>query len=281
MYFSDYGNSVQLYRLQGENSGPVTLPVNGVGNWGSPGNGTNGIVQALARRGDNEYYVGGQFTSAGGVSTSNLAVYGPSGWGTIGGTNGQVLAIAVDENGGVYVGGDFSRIGGVPANNIAYWDGAAWNPMGAGTNGQVQAISIDENNRVYAGGSFETAGGSPANNIAYWENDSWSVLRNAGTGVDGTNNEIRVIEFDEAGNVYVGGNFDTAGGVTAPRIAFWNGSAWASLGSGTSGFVQAITITPSFIYAGGNFAIAGGQTVNRIARWVRAQSQMGAFEFRT
>ena len=59
------------------------------------------------------------------------------------------------------------------------------------------------------------------------------------------------------------------GGNLLPRIATWNGANWGTLGEGTSGFVQAIVVTPDYIYAGGNFAIAGQQTVNRIARWDR------------
>ena len=34
------------------------------------------------------------------------------------------------------------------------------------------------------------------------------------------------------GDLYAGGDFTTAGGVPAKRIAKWNGSAWSALGSG-------------------------------------------------
>ena len=33
-------------------------------------------------------------------------------------------------------------------------------------------------------------------------------------------------------NLYAGGDFTTAGGVTANNIAKWDGSAWSALGSG-------------------------------------------------
>ena len=36
-------------------------------------------------------------------------------------------------------------------------------------------------------------------------------------------------------NLYAGGYFTTAGGVTANYIAKWDGSAWSALGSGMSG----------------------------------------------
>ncbi|MCM4154379.1 hypothetical protein DHD05_22600, partial [Arenibacter sp. N53] len=87
------------------------------------------------------------------------------------------------------------------------------------------------------------------------------------------NNEVRAITIDVDGLVYVGGNFDAAGGNTAPRIAVWDGTNWGTLGTGTSGFVQAMAITQDYIYAGGNFAIAGNVTANRIARWDRSSLQ--------
>ncbi|MCM4150966.1 glucose dehydrogenase, partial [Arenibacter sp. N53] len=90
------------------------------------------------------------------------------------------------------------------------------------------------------------------------------------------NNEVRAITIDVDGLVYVGGNFDAAGGNTAPRIAVWDGTNWGTLGSGTSGFVQAMAITQDYIYAGGNFAVAGNNTVNRIARWDRASLRWDA-----
>ena len=38
--------------------------------------------------------------------------------------------------------------------------------------------------------------------------------------------------MDNAGNLYVGGDFTVAGDVPANNIAKWNGSSWSALGSG-------------------------------------------------
>ncbi|MEH6679300.1 MAG: PQQ-dependent sugar dehydrogenase [Sediminicola sp.] len=271
LYFSDYGTSKKLYRIVGGSSGPVTNPVNGIGTWANLGNGTNGVVEAIAAGSDGRMYVGGQFNNAGGNSVRNLATYHPNdGWASFGsGTNGKVNAIAVAPGGNVYVGGEFTEINGVSVSNIAVWNGSNWAAMGSGTDGPVAKIGIDGNGTVFAGGAFMNAGGTRSNNIARWNGTTWSALTDAATSTAGTNNEIRAIAFDENNVLYVGGNFDTAGGNSAARIARWNGSNWSGLGSGTSGFVQAIAITPNAVYAGGNFAQAGGQTVNRVARWNR------------
>jgi hypothetical protein len=66
--------------------------------------------------------------------------------------------------------------------------------------------------------------------------------------------------------LYAGGTFNIAGGVAAERIAKWNGSSWAPLGSGVSGGastnVMALVVHDDgggpALYAGGTFTVAGG-----------------------
>ena len=111
--------------------------------------------------------------------------------------------------------GNFTEIGGISANHIAVWNGNVWSPLGNGTNGPVAKISIANNGNVYVGGAFDTAGGITVNNIALWDGSTWSALTDADTNIAGTNNEIRSIAFDTANNLYVGGNFDAAGGKPA------------------------------------------------------------------
>ncbi|MFH0983157.1 MAG: hypothetical protein V2A79_16680 [Planctomycetota bacterium] len=74
--------------------------------------------------------------------------------------------------------------------------------------------------------------------------------------------------------LYAGGDFTTAGGVTASRIAKWNPGApgqWSALGSGMSSCVYALTVfddgTGPALYAGGIFTTAGGMASSYIARW--------------
>ena len=138
LYFSNYGNSVKIYKIVDQNSGPVTIQVNGVGAWVNKGvPGTNGIVEAIKNNGTDEFYVGGEFTTVSGVSANNLAKYTKSGgWEALGsGTNGKVNAIDVDSNGNIYVGGSFTQIDGVSVSNVAVWDGTTWSGLGSGTNG--------------------------------------------------------------------------------------------------------------------------------------------------
>ncbi len=79
---------------------------------------------------------------------------------------------------------------------------------------------------------------------------------------------VRALAVDGSGNLYAGGNFTTAGGVTVNYIAKWDGTSWSALGSGMNGTVYALAVDASGnLYAGGGFTTAGGVAANNIAKW--------------
>jgi len=67
-------------------------------------------------------------------------------------------------------------------------------------------------------------------------------------------------------DLYAGGQFTTAGGVPANRIAKWDGSSWSALGSGMNSTVLALAVVGSDLYAGGNFTSAGGKVSTYMAK---------------
>ncbi|MDQ3703952.1 MAG: S-layer homology domain-containing protein [Chloroflexota bacterium] len=93
-------------------------------------------------------------------------------------------------------------------------------------------------------------------------------------GVLGTNRTVSELEVSGS-NVYAGGVFTTAGGVSANNVARWDGIQWHPLGSGVSGNqnlnVYAIAVGGSNVYVGGTFNMAGGVSANNIARWDGSQ----------
>jgi len=91
----------------------------------------------------------------------------------------------------------------------------------------------------------------------------------------GLNGDCHSIAFDEDDNLYAGGEFMTADGVVAKRIAKWDGDIWSPLGAGFQGVsgggatVYAISddLTGK-IYAGGDFRELGDGTDFRwIGEW--------------
>lgn len=69
------------------------------------------------------------------------------------------------------------------------------------------------------------------------------------------------------GELYVGGWFTKAGGISVNHIAKWNGSTWSAVGSGVNGFIRTMIVYNGELYVGGGFDTAGGQPVLNIAKW--------------
>jgi hypothetical protein len=235
--------------------------------WAPVGLGINGQVNALVFNG-NDLYVGGEFTSAGGVAATNLARWdGTNWWAVGGGVNDVVYALTV-HGGKLYVGGAFSVAGGTTVKRIAQWDGSGWSALGAGLGnvGSVRAIAF-VGSEMYASGDFYflDAGLNTVRTIAKWDGANWSRLSgDLGTTSD-TAYALAVIGTD----LYVGGTFLTAGGVTAKRVAKWNGS-WSSLGTGiTASSVGVFTMLANGtnLYVAGQIAASGGVSTANISKW--------------
>jgi hypothetical protein len=255
--------------------------------WSSLGTGSsNGVsgggVYALAVVG-NEVFVGGVFTSAGGVSANRVARFNTQtntwsalGTGSSNGVNSDVNALAVVGN-EVVVGGSFTSAGGVSANYVARFNTQTntWSALTGSSNGvndEVRALAV-VGNEVVVGGAFTSAGGVSANNVARFNTltNTWSSL---GTGSsNGVNSDVNALAV--VGNeVVVGGSFTSAGGVSANRVARFNTqtNTWSSLGTGSSNGVSglavfALAVVGNEVVVGGSFTSAGGVSANRVARF--------------
>jgi|GEM_PF-1983603 len=239
--------------------------------WSALGTGMSAAVRALAFDGSGNLYAGGDFTTAGGVTANRIAKWDGTSWSALGAGVGGisypcVYALAFDGSGNLYAGGDFTTAGGVAANHIAKWDGSSWSALSTGMNLVVYALAFDGSGNLYAGGYLTTAGGVSANYIAKWDGSSWSAL---GSGMGGVlYPKVLSLICDSSGNLYAGGYFTAAGGVSANYIAKWDGSSWSALGSGIQrNNVDALAVDNSTnLYAGGEFMAAGNKASFYIAR---------------
>jgi len=117
-----------------------------------------------------------------------------------------------------------------------------------------------------------TAGGIAVNRIAKWDTltNTWSALiYNGIVGVD-----YLVLALTSIGtDLYVGGDFPTAGGIIVNRIAKWDTltNTWSALIYngiiGVESLVFALISIGNDLYVGGDFSTAGGIIVNNIAKW--------------
>jgi hypothetical protein len=158
----------------------------------------------------------------------------------------SVFALAVLGN-DLYAAGSFTTAGGVSANSIAKWNGSSWSALGSGMGFfpiPLCAGAAAGRRPVCEAGS-RNAGGSAANYTDKWNGSSWSPL---GSGMGGDYNYpfVYVSALAVSGSdLYAGGNFTTAGGKPANRIAKWNGSSWSALGSGMNNLVWALAVSGS------------------------------------
>jgi len=114
----------------------------------------------------------------------------------------------------------------VSANYVARFNPQTntWSALGTGSsngvNNWVWALAV-VGNEVVVGGNFTLAGGVSANRVARFntQTNTWSTL---GTGGQNGVNDV-VYALAVVGNeVFVGGGFTSAGGVSANRVARFN-----------------------------------------------------------
>ena len=75
---------------------------------------------------------------------------------------------------------------------------------------------------LIAGGEFTTAGGVTVNHIAKWDGVTWQALSGpSGVGTDNNVYDLAVYDSGSGPALYAGGEFTTAGGLGASRIAVW------------------------------------------------------------
>jgi hypothetical protein len=241
--------------------------------------------------------VGGRFASVVSEDAISIASWNGDRWSPLGAGIGPRLAADIhslviwdhdgDGPGGtsVVVGGAFTTAGGLAAPNIARWDGTSWSVLGAGTSSAVRGLTTwdpdgpgTEGVQVVAVGAFTTAGGQPAAYAARWDGSAWHAL---GSGLDGIATGVTTWDPDGAGPleriVVVTGQFSAAGGVSARRIARWDGDTWKSMGTGTVAPAPNISSVTAWdpdgdgpaaehVVVGGSFGEIGGITANGVAK---------------
>jgi hypothetical protein len=233
------------------------------GYWQGLGSGTNGYVDALGIY-KQRLFVGGFFSSAGGISATDLVEWNGANWFE------GVLAVPS------YVVTAFDTInkdllvGNSGGFTFTYVD-SAWGNYVNGIN-QVNAMCMFKDSLyevgykivypfyAYLGESF----------IGYF-----GVMRKAGsnyswakkakfTSVSATADLNCMAEYN--GYLFIGGIFDSINGSPMSNIVCWNGNTFLPVES-INGQVYALQVFDGKLYAGGLFDSAGGKPANNIACW--------------
>jgi hypothetical protein len=256
------------------------------------------FIRCFAEDADGNLYVGGDFSSIGGVTVGRVAKFEVANgtWSALEDpTFFEVSQRKGPNSGGVYaitVSGDYVYIGGHTFNssNAAYLYirrfnivTSTWESVGSGVNAKVSALTTDDVGNVYAGGTFTTAGGEVANFIAKWDGTNWSAIG------EGTNDEVLEILYSNE-NLYVAGRFTTVGdNIRSQGIAKYDGTSWQAMGKGVDNSriaqsVYGIAVdTEDNIYIAGYFDIrySDDERINHTAMfdgidWISMGSGLGS-----
>lgn len=264
--------------------------------WWTFGAGRPGPVHSLAQFDDGgglALFAGGE-APLGVLPADNIARWTGATWEIVGDTGANsavypptVRALRVFDDGEtvrLIAAGHFTHAGGVEVHHVAAWDGEDWASLGDGMAGTepvtVHSLIPFDDRRgpaLYACGRFTEAGESQAAFVARWNGDEWLPLR---AGLEGPSAlqtggyALTTFVADGRRGLYVGGEFDAAGGAGGRNVAHWDGDQWAALGDGqgVSGDVRALHVGTNaygepVVYAGGRFLSAGGVKTPSLAAW--------------
>jgi hypothetical protein len=281
-----------------------TAHATGPGGWGHIGHGAtagtaslDGSVFALNDDKPGGLFVGGNFTTAGGVADTNrVARWNGTHWNAVSTgsiTSGVVNAIAYDSTAGkVYVGGSFTNAGTNPdADFIAVSSGGGWatvcrngaTPLVTATVTALQIIG----RTLYVGGSFADGGGIPsADRLVACNMDTGDTSPTVDSAVHEFNGGINALAADSNGVLYAGGSFQNLEGNTqADHVAYMDGTGWHAMGSGggTCGcavddFVRSFLTIGTDVYVGTDSKdVAGIAKADNVVKWNgSAWSALGA-----
>ena len=124
--------------------------------------------------------------------------------------------------GDLIVGGHFASAGGVATpGNIARWDGASWHAVGSSDNTDLYSLAVSNGN-LFAGAPIWALPSGVTRGIARFDGAMWQPL---GTGLYppsySATPAARAL-LDHGGDLFVGGDFLTAGGLVSPYLARWS-----------------------------------------------------------
>jgi uncharacterized delta-60 repeat protein len=163
------------------------------------GNGTDGLITAVAVQPDDKVIVAGTFFTINGVSrpyVGRLTRFGgvDFAFNTGFGPNAPVNAIALQPDGKILIGGDFTNFNNITRNRVARLnaDGTLDNSFdpGMGPNASVYGIAVQPDGKILIVGDFGSVGGSARERVARLNSDgSLDASFDAGNLA---HNEVRV-----------------------------------------------------------------------------------------
>lgn len=180
----------------------------------------------------------------------------------------------------------YTTDGNVTTNYAGVWDGttgtSGWSTLDGGINsGYARGTHIVSSSRIYLYGSFSSIGStvtvSHGSNfsLAMWDGTKWNSVGTLGT----TSGVIHEVFYDVANDLlYAVGTFTSIYGVSANRVAVYNGTSWSALQGGSNSNLYSCAVDDNGdLYVGGAM---GGLTnssfvsnTSGAAKWDKSESE--------
>jgi trimeric autotransporter adhesin len=233
----------------------------------------DGPVYAVVADASGGFYIGGDFTTVGGIPRVRLARIRFDGSvdtsfipAVTAAPNDTVRALALS-GGTLYVGGEFTNIIRAPRNGLAALvptTGAinqSWNPNVTG--GAVRTLAVS-GPIVYVGGAFTNVGGLALTNLAAVDANDGAPLPAFNPAPDGP---VEALALQSSSLLFVGGSFTNIGGQARSNVAAvhpfsgqitpWNPSV--------DGPVYSLLIGTGALYVGGEFGTVAEEARANVA----------------
>jgi hypothetical protein len=218
--------------------------------WQIMSSGVSATPKVITVGPDGNVYVGGGFTTAGGVTVNGIAKWDGTSWSALGsgvsGGGAIVNCLMFDAAGNLYAGGSFTTAGGVSCANIAKWNGS-WSALGTGCNNAVYDMALSGNGNIWVVGSFT----APFNLVAIWTGAAWAA---GGLGIVGSGVLYTILVFGNDLFAYAAGQ--VLDGATYKLVYRYQAAVWVNI-TQTSGVTGSSTITKLMIDKAGNLLAFG------------------------
>jgi Domain of unknown function (DUF5122) beta-propeller len=229
----------------------------------SPSPAADNLIFATESDGAGGWYVGGAFSTIGGVQREGLAHVRADGSVnpnfSVTFTGGSLVASLVRVGTQLVIGGSFAAVNGVPRVGVAILDSTtgAVLPVNPVIDGGAYAVAVS-GSTLLVGGAFSTAGGQPRANLAAFSLATGALVTAFIADTDG-----RVTKA-----VASGGALFVVGGFSTVNAAVRYGMAKVALASGTVdaawnptyyGGISTLAVDGGTVYVGGSFTEIGGQ----------------------
>lgn len=249
----------------------------------NPPNSTLNTLAPKEPQGSSIYATGFSYSICGFPAASvfrydGTAFYEWEPWSQITPSTANYAGAVFDFQGYTYVSGSFPAPDGSGIRFFMRHNGSTWEDIPGWNNARVVKEILIQDDLLYVAGTFLESEGAPGNAIAVFDGTTWNNMDGGLTLAPAPNSVAALTMQWYHGKLYVGGQFDHAGGVPLGTggIAVWDGETWSSMPGQfytsptqpNGARIADITVWRDSLYICGSFQTVDGLPVRQVAQYI-------------